>query len=310
MTRGGLLASGGPACLIPEMLTIPRKCGKILIPWQVETRVFVSLDQKLHCFTNQQLVVKDLPIIGVSRATCQGVQKLDGMEVFDSMATSYELNVVHPATAKWLAANGYDYQHEVKMPETGRADFVATKAGCPPLIIECKSNPTAKSGRSIIQLLDYGRQMPGSDLAYAAAAIAITPKISAMCEGYGIQIIALDIPVYEKDGTSKGAVVNPNWLAFSGRCVNQPLDVIKEILVFHNKWETNPFVDLFLARSRGISFLLWLDGSAEDVSRLKKVYDHVIFEWLAKDEYEHIADVLGAMFDTSPSLYVISEIMG
>jgi AcrR family transcriptional regulator len=97
----------------------------------------------------------------------------------------------HPQVATWLTENGYTYQHEVKMPEYGRADFVATHADGQRLIIECKVETNVSNGRSIIQLLDYCRQMPQTRPAFAIPIAKYTDYISNLCNTYDVQLILI-----------------------------------------------------------------------------------------------------------------------
>src|SRR5690242_7293801 len=74
-----------------------------------------------------------------------------------SSGTSYEMSTVHPAVAKWLTDHDYTYQHEVYMPDYGRADFVATHDDGHILIIECKQDCSGAT-RAITQVRDYREQ--------------------------------------------------------------------------------------------------------------------------------------------------------
>jgi AcrR family transcriptional regulator len=99
----------------------------------------------------------------------------------------------HSFVAKWLSENGYYYEHEVKMPEYGRADFIAKHQDGHTLIVECKVGANAADGRSIIQLVDYCRQLEGSYGAYALPEQLVTESIRALCVLYKVQIIAIDV---------------------------------------------------------------------------------------------------------------------
>ncbi len=100
----------------------------------------------------------------------------------------------HPLVAEWLKVNKYEYQYEVRMPEYGRADFVAQRDNEGVLIVECKTDESAKDGRSIIQLLDYVRQISASKAAYAVPAHVLTENIIRLCEHYLVMLIVIEVP--------------------------------------------------------------------------------------------------------------------
>lgn len=79
-------------------------CDTMIVPAKVDTRAFASFDQKLHDVTIESLVVKDLPIIGDSRATLAGVQIPDDMEVFAFMDTKRctKCGKEYPATHEYF----------------------------------------------------------------------------------------------------------------------------------------------------------------------------------------------------------------
>jgi AcrR family transcriptional regulator len=99
----------------------------------------------------------------------------------------------HPLVAKWLLENQYTYAYEVKMPEYGRADFLATHKDGHQLIVECKADTSAKAGKSIMQLLDYRTQLPQSLAGYAIPSKFVTDRIVGLCQRYGVKLILIDI---------------------------------------------------------------------------------------------------------------------
>jgi AcrR family transcriptional regulator len=98
----------------------------------------------------------------------------------------------HTLVAKWLSEKGYYYEHEVRMPEFGRADFVAKHMQGDLLIVECKVGTNASDGRSIIQLVDYCRQLEGSKGGYAVPVTLVTDKIQKLCALYNVLLIEID----------------------------------------------------------------------------------------------------------------------
>ncbi|MEO8397389.1 MAG: TetR/AcrR family transcriptional regulator, partial [Chloroflexota bacterium] len=99
----------------------------------------------------------------------------------------------HLLVAKWLSENDYYYEHEVNMPEYGRADFVAKHQDGHILLVECKIGAKAPDGRSIIQLVDYCRQLSGSRGGYAIPRELLNDKITALCALYNVRIIPIDV---------------------------------------------------------------------------------------------------------------------
>lgn len=103
-----------------------------------------------------------------------------------------ELKIVHPLTAQWLTDHGYTYEYEVKMPEYGRADFVAKRSG-EVLIVECKEKLGNETGRCLAQVVDYCRQYgQGARPAIAASHRYISRKVPQICNYYDALLIELD----------------------------------------------------------------------------------------------------------------------
>lgn len=97
-----------------------------------------------------------------------------------------EASIIHPATQRWLEANGYEFQHEVAMPQHGRADFVATR-GDETLVVECKQIASKEGAR---QALDYAQQT-GFKPVLAAPADTFDAATVRLCVARGVQILKL-----------------------------------------------------------------------------------------------------------------------
>ncbi len=188
-------------------------CDILCIPCQVETRAFVSSDQKLHSFTSSSFVVKDLPIIGNTRATWQGVQCPDGMEVFAFMGTYFEQKAqerandpilslrqyfswldekrdFHPLIKAGLQELGYEVKTEVYIKKN-RIDFTAQKDGAT-ILIEAKLKP-ANNAFMIMAQIELYRRFSGND--NVAIAIPLWEQNSDLLQRYrdaGIGIILVD----------------------------------------------------------------------------------------------------------------------
>jgi hypothetical protein len=102
-----------------------------------------------------------------------------------------ELEVVHPLTAQWLTENGYKHKHEARLPEYGRADFVATSNDNSRLVVECKPKLDHRTRAHIMQLLGYcHREVQG---ALAAPEDAVSDIAKELCLEYGILLILLKV---------------------------------------------------------------------------------------------------------------------
>lgn len=100
----------------------------------------------------------------------------------------------HPLVALWLKARNYIYRHEVKMPERGIADYVAEHPDGHTLIIECKVDAAVYSEKSLVQLMNYQRQLPDSLPAYAVPADLVTETVIERCKAQDILLIPIEIP--------------------------------------------------------------------------------------------------------------------
>lgn len=117
----------------------------------------------------------------------------------NSNSHSYELSIVHPATAEWLTAHDYTYEHEVDMPDYGRADFIATHKDGHILIVECKGSGQALS-RSITQVRDYREQYnTKAKVAIAMPSISVGEVVLSSCKRRKVDIISLDVQPKSKD---------------------------------------------------------------------------------------------------------------
>lgn len=109
-----------------------------------------------------------------------------------------EIKYLHPLVAKWLSENDYVFQHEVKMPEYGRADFVARGSDESALIIECKLEMLRHSRESILQLLGYCHQL-GEDVRGAIATLdtRFSEHAVNLCRYYNVDLIQVDTSEYQ-----------------------------------------------------------------------------------------------------------------
>lgn len=99
----------------------------------------------------------------------------------------------HLIVARWLKLNSYRYDYEVRMPEYGRADFVATHADGHTMIVECKVASNAQDGRSALQLVDYCRQMPHSQGGFAIPADLVSDKVCEICDYYHVKLLPIEV---------------------------------------------------------------------------------------------------------------------
>jgi hypothetical protein len=109
---------------------------------------------------------------------------------------TYEIRVIHPAFARWLEEHGFTYDYEVRMPEFGRADFVATHPDGAIWVIECKASLQQSVGYACIQVIDYCMQLEcEAKPVLAAPQDTITPKAREIARRRGVQLIELAIPL-------------------------------------------------------------------------------------------------------------------
>jgi len=109
-----------------------------------------------------------------------------------------EIKHLHPLVANWLDSNGYVYKREVKMPEYGRADFVAVDSNNCKLIIECKVEMKRHSRESILQLLGYCHQL-GENVRGAIATVDtnFTEHAINLCDFYDVDLILINASKYQ-----------------------------------------------------------------------------------------------------------------
>lgn len=111
----------------------------------------------------------------------------------------------HPLVAEWLTSNGYDYDHEVTMPDYGRVDFLGTRPQDNfPLLVECK--PNGSPLQAILQVAVYGKQFPGAKMAIAVVAGALSKNTRAVADKYNVQIIEIavsDNSIKQSENTGK-----------------------------------------------------------------------------------------------------------
>jgi hypothetical protein len=109
-----------------------------------------------------------------------------------------ELKILHPLVAKWLEEKGYEYQHEAKLPEYGRADFLGRKSDGKILIIECKPKLDHRVRSHVMQLLGYCHQIEGEVKgALAIPRGEISDFAQAICNKYDVGVIEIEITELE-----------------------------------------------------------------------------------------------------------------
>lgn len=104
-----------------------------------------------------------------------------------------EVKDFHPLVAQWLTDNGYEYQHEVDLPDFGRADFLAKHKDGHNLIVECKI--TQSVNRTITQLRGYAVQIENPRLVLAIPGCLVTDNHHAVADRYGVEILKFDVAV-------------------------------------------------------------------------------------------------------------------
>lgn len=163
-----------------------------------------------------------------------------------------EVSTFHPMVAQWLIDNNYSYQHEVKLRD-GRADFTALHLITgEKLVIECKINSEASSGRFFAQVLDYARQLSGHIPVIAMPSYRLTERAKEVCDYYQIRVIAIDVPesVFESWGAKQRnlddvfSLRTSERIAFFDEVRTSPKSIVNEIAGYHAQYGTSPFYDL------------------------------------------------------------------
>lgn len=228
-----------------------------------------------------------------------------------------EIRDFHPLVASWLTENGYTYKHEFKMPEYGKADFVAQHADGHRLIVECKIGYGARDGRSIIQLLDYGRQMPDCRMAYAIPSHLVSDNIIKLCENYSVMLLPIHVdsetdPIQIETNTKNTAFSNlMSWIEFRDKCRCSPAKAVDEIVRFHDRYGTSPVMDVFRAKTQGIQMAILLGSSQDQINGLETHYDYFIDVLFRHDErYKRQVEAAELLFNESPRSYVEQKMLG
>lgn len=100
-----------------------------------------------------------------------------------------EIDTIHPLVEQWLTEHGYNYEHEYRLTNGGRVDFLAThKEDGHQLLVEAKGT---RRNNVIEQILGYGKQIPDAKLYIALPKAAITHSILRRASEYNIEIIIL-----------------------------------------------------------------------------------------------------------------------
>lgn len=189
----------------------------------------------------------------------------------------YELEVVHPACAKWLETQGYSYQHEVSTP-VGRIDFVATKAN-ESLIIECKIG-CSKIVSALRQVQDYKLYFGDS---YSCVIVVpewtIDEEAKSACLVRGVKLVGINVP--KKEPVIARAYKEDPRTAFRDRILNKSESVVLNILKFHQERNTPPLKDLSLVSMMATQMLKRHNTNASafdlfDGSQIIEIYDRAI----------------------------------
>lgn len=105
----------------------------------------------------------------------------------------HEIIYVHPQTAQWLKDHGYIYQHEVFIPDCGRADFIAIHQDSHEvLIVECKK--TCKHIRGAIEQVKIYRDhyLSSARMAVAVPSRSVTIEAIRLCREESILLIGVE----------------------------------------------------------------------------------------------------------------------
>lgn len=197
----------------------------------------------------------------------------------------YEHEILHPAIALWLQKEGFTYETEVKMPEYGRADFVAHR-NAETWIVEAK---LSKSTRTIAQVVDYCRQYGRS----AIPVIAVPKgkddeKLRNACDYWKVILLGIDVEIPERHYThtmsfdNQVKIHNANALSLVDglRCNHR--GAIEEILTRNYESGDSPAYDLYAAYA-AVEYVFGRGGIVDPTSALE-AYIGAIREYCHEDE--------------------------
>ena len=117
-----------------------------------------------------------------------------------------ERETFHPIVGQWLLQNGYTYDHEVVMPYSGIADFVARYSDSV-VLIEAKLYRKDVMN-AIFQLKGYHWQMPNAKIAIAIPSHEINDDLVDQCASYDVEVLA--IPFNKIDPVASSRIYKNN----------------------------------------------------------------------------------------------------
>jgi hypothetical protein len=162
-----------------------------------------------------------------------------------------EIRDFHPLVENWLTANGYTFQHHVKL-EDGIADYIAERNN-ELIVVECKadgSKSEARTGRFFAQVLDYARQVPNSKPYVALPTYLFTNKTQEICKYYDIGLILIECDEPDEDLLNKPferIFLNIPAIIFKEGLIKWTESTVKDIVKDHVENDSNPIFDLMLA---------------------------------------------------------------
>lgn len=194
-----------------------QNCGKILVSAKMNcTGLFI-----VRACASKSRIAGRKPVFILADAQALAIRDFAFMS-----KNTYELSVVHPAVADWLTSHDYTYQHEVYMPDFGRADFVATHDDGHILIVEAKEDCTSTS-RAITQVSDYRQQYnKQARIAIAVPNHTITDRAIGLCARRKCQLI--------------GVLVDTKEIFTAPRNPSIDIEMICQIETFRTEWNKHP----------------------------------------------------------------------
>lgn len=124
------------------------------------------------------------------------------------MTDRYEIEVIHPATERWLIANHYQYVHHKRLSEKGdTVDFFAWNDQGDSLLVECKTKARTLN-QAIVQLLHYASLAAGTP-GLALPSDIVTDQVLARCSLQGILVCRLDVEA--SDPVRSIGMPDPSW---------------------------------------------------------------------------------------------------
>jgi hypothetical protein len=162
-----------------------------------------------------------------------------------------ETHDFHPVVQEWLEDNGYECEHESRLSDLGRVDFLATHVvSGEKLVVECK----VKSGdiySGLRQVRGYQSCVSGSKGLLAIPESIATEKHFKKARELGVAILEVpfELECYDENSIlpSHPAILEAaRRSSFCDDLISHPQKVLDEVLAYHSSEGTSPIFDIMM----------------------------------------------------------------